>query len=286
MNMFRGQMVLEQVFPFPQVLDGDGADSLMMLVEATEKFFTEVNNPGKNDEMADFDPKVIASLKEMGAFGLQVPTKYGGLGLSNTQYTRLVEVVGANDLSVATMMGAHQSIGFKGILLYGTPEQKQKYLPNLATGKHIAAFCLTEPSSGSDAGSIRSRAVLSPDGKYYILNGTKLWISNGGIADVFTVFAKTPVKSSDGVTKEKISAFFVERAFGGVTSGPAESKMGIKASNTAEVYFDNVKVPVDCLIGKEGDGFKVAMNILNNGRFGIAAAMSGTMKFCIKKAVQ
>uniref|UniRef100_A0A5S6Q3M2 Very long-chain specific acyl-CoA dehydrogenase, mitochondrial n=1 Tax=Trichuris muris TaxID=70415 RepID=A0A5S6Q3M2_TRIMR len=285
MNMFRGQVEVEQVFPFPQVLDGEGVDTLMMLVEATEKFFTEVNNAAKNDEMADFDPKVVASLKELGAFGLQVPTQYGGLGLTNTQCTRLVEIVGANDLAVATMMGAHQSIGFKGILLYGTPEQKQKYLPDLASGKRIAAFCLTEPASGSDASSIRSRAELSPDGKHYILNGSKLWISNGGIADVFTVFAKTPVKSSDGTKKEKISAFFVERSFGGVTSGPPEGKMGIKASNTAEVYFDNVKVPVDCLIGKEGEGFKVAMNILNNGRFGIAAAMSGTMKYCIKKAI-
>ncbi|CDW60312.1 very long chain specific acyl coenzyme A dehydrog enase [Trichuris trichiura] len=268
MNMFRGQMVLEQIFPFPQHfrLRNDG-----MLP------FKEVNNPGKNDEMADFDPKVISSLKEMGAFGLQVPTKYGGLGLSNTQYTRLVEVVGANDLSVATMMGAHQSIGFKGILLYGTPEQKQKYLPNLATGKHIAAFCLTEPSSGSDAGSCSAftrREILHFKRGHCV-----------AMLHFYQTCLQTPVKSSDGVTKEKISAFFVERAFGGVTSGPAESKMGIKASNTTEVYFDNVKVPVDCLIGKEGEGFKVAMNILNNGRFGIAAAMSGTMKFCIKKAI-
>lgn len=126
---------------------------------------------------------------------------------------------------------------------------------------------LTEPSSGSDAGSIKTRAVLSPDGKHYILNGNKLWISNGGFAEIFTVFAQTPVKNEKtGVTKDKVTAFIVERAFGGVTNGPPEKKMGIKASNTAEVHFEDTKIPVANVLGGEGGGFKVAMNILNNGR--------------------
>ncbi|VDO90949.1 unnamed protein product [Haemonchus placei] len=177
------------------------------------------------------------------------------------------------------------SIGYKGILLFGTDEQKDKYLPDLAAGRKFAAFCLTEPSSGSDANSIKTRAEKSPDGKHYILNGGKIWISNGGFADVFTVFAQTPVKMPDGSTKDKVSAFIVERAFGGVTSGPQEKKMGIKGSNTAEVHFDNVKVPVENLLGVEGEGFKVAMNILNNGRFGIPASCTGSMKYCIQKTV-
>ncbi|CAB3979572.1 very long-chain specific acyl- dehydrogenase, mitochondrial-like [Paramuricea clavata] len=214
-----------------------------------------------------------------------VPEDYGGLGLSNTSYSRLVEVVGSHDLGVGITLGAHQSIGFKGILLVGNEEQKKKYLPKLASGETIAAFCLTEPTSGSDAASIRSQAVLSEDGKYWTLNGGKLWISNGGIADLFTVFAKTPIKDEKtGEIKEKITSFIVERSFQGVTSGPPEKKMGIKASNTAEVHFDEVKVPAENVLGEIGEGFKVAMHILNNGRFGMAAALSGTMKALIANA--
>lgn len=193
--------------------------------------------------------------------------------------------MGSKDLAIGIVLGAHQSIGYKGIVLFGTEEQKEKYLPDLAAGKKLAAFALTEPSSGSDASSIQCRAVLSPDGSHYILNGSKCWISNGGTADLFTVFARTHVKTDSGEVKDKVSAFIVERAFGGVTNGPPEKKMGIKASNTAEVFFDNVKVPASNLIGKEGDGFKVAMNILNSGRFGMGAALTGSMKTCIETAV-
>merc|ERR1712079_131789 len=157
--------------------------------------------------------------------------------------------------------------------------------PKLASGEQFAAFALTEPSSGSDANSIKTRAELSPDGKHYILNGSKIWISNGGIAEVFTVFAKTPVVDpKSGETVEKVSAFIVERAFGGVSHGPPEKKMGIKCSNTAEVYFENTPVPVENVIGEPGEGFKVAMQILNNGRFGMGAALSGTMRTVIQKA--
>lgn len=146
---------------------------------------------------------------------------------------------------------------FQGILLFGTPEQKAKYLPRISNGQY-AAFCLTEPSSGSDAASIRSRAVKSADGSHYVLNGSKIWISNGGIAEVLTVFAQTPVTNpKTGETKDKVSAFIVERGFGGVTSGPPEKKMGIKCSNTAAIFFEDVKIPAENLIGKEGEGFKV-----------------------------
>ncbi|KAL1232817.1 hypothetical protein TSPI_10688 [Trichinella spiralis] len=286
MNIFRGQIQVEQMFPFPQVLNDESRATLDLLVEPTEKFFREVNDADRNDTLATIEQSQFDQLRELGAFGLQVPTELGGLGLSNTEYARLVEIVGAHDLGVAIMLGAHQSIGFKAILLYGNENQKRTYLPDLASGKKIAAFCLTEPSSGSDANSIKSYAAKSSDGKHYVLNGNKIWISNGGFADVFTVFAKTSVQANDGTVKDKVSAFIVERDFQGVTSGPPESKMGIKASNTAEVHFSDVKVPVQNLIGREGEGFKIAMNVLNNGRFGMAAAMSGTMKYCIGKAVE
>lgn len=157
----------------------------------------------------------------------------------------------------------------------------------VSTGRKYAAFCLTEPSSGSDAGSIRSRAVKSECGKYYILNGSKIWISNGGIAEIMTVFAQTEITDpKTGKTRDKVTAFIVERGFGGVTSGPPESKMGIKCSNTAEVYYDNVKIPIENVIGGEGNGFKVAMNILNNGRFGMSGTLSGTMTRCIRSATE
>lgn len=286
MNIFRGQIETKQLFPYPNVLNTEQRDTLEMLVDPVNKFFEEVNNPAKNDLDEKVEETSLKGLWELGAFALQVPQDLGGLGLTNTQYARLVEIVGAHDLGVGITLGAHQSIGFKGILLFGNPEQKKKYLPRVSSGE-FAAFCLTEPSSGSDAGSIKTRAVLSPDGKHYILNGSKIWISNGGLAEIMTVFAQTPVNDpKTGKIVDKVTAFIVERSFGGVTNGPPEKKMGIKCSNTAEVYYEDVKVPIENVLGGVGNGFKVAMNILNNGRFGMAAALSGTMKACTKKAVE
>lgn len=154
MNIFRGQVEARQVFPYPNALNEEQRETLQMLVDPTAKFFAEVNNPAKNEELEKVEENTLAGLWDLGAFALQVPQELGGLGLTNTQYARLVEIVGANDLGVGITLGAHQSIGFKGILLYGTPEQKQKYLPKVSSGTW-AAFCLTEPSSGSDAGSIK-----------------------------------------------------------------------------------------------------------------------------------
>ncbi|XP_038207818.1 very long-chain specific acyl-CoA dehydrogenase, mitochondrial [Zerene cesonia] len=284
LNLFRGQLEPAQVFPFPEPLTDEQKQTLAELVPPVEKFFQEVNDPAKNDADAQIEEGTLAGLWELGAFGLQVPTELGGLGLSNTQYARLVEVVGAHDLGVGITLGAHQSIGFKGILLFGSEEQRAHYLPRV-TGGEYAAFCLTEPSSGSDAGSIKTRAVLSPDGKHYILNGSKIWISNGGIAEIMTVFAQTPIEK-DGKTVDKVTAFIVERSFGGVSSGPPENKMGIRCSNTTEVYYEDVRVPVANVLGGVGNGFKVAMNILNNGRFGMAAALAGTQRAALRQAAE
>ncbi|XP_040190235.1 very long-chain specific acyl-CoA dehydrogenase, mitochondrial [Rana temporaria] len=284
-GMFNGLIHAEQVFPFPSVLSEEQSQFLGELVAPVSRFFQEVNDPARNDDLQMVEEKTMEGLKELGAFGLQVPVDLGGMGLNNTQYARLVEVVGLHDLGVGITLGAHQSIGFKGILLYGTEEQKKKYLPRLASGETIAAFCLTEPSSGSDAASIRTTAKKSSCGSFYTLTGGKLWISNGGIADLFTVFAKTQIHDpSSGETKEKITAFIVERGEG-VSHGPPDKKLGIRASNTAALHFDEVRVPAENVLGGEGNGFKVAMNILNNGRFGMAAALSGTMKGMIQRAV-
>ncbi|XP_065355120.1 very long-chain specific acyl-CoA dehydrogenase, mitochondrial-like [Calliphora vicina] len=285
-NIFRGNLVSTQVFPYPDVMSQDDKELISSLIDPMETFFAEVNNAAKNDENSKIDDHTLDQLWELGAFSMQVPNEFGGLGLNNTQYGRLCQIVGANDLGLGITIGAHQSIGFKGILLYGTPAQKAKYLPQVSTGKVYAAFALTEPSAGSDAGSIKCKAVKSSDGKHYILNGSKIWISNGGIADIMTVFAQTEITDEvTGEKKDKVTAFIVERGFGGVTNGAPEKKMGIKCSNTAEVYFEDVKIPIENVLGQEGEGFKVAMNILNNGRFGMGATLAGTMQYCIEKAV-
>merc|ERR1719330_1395555 len=284
-NVFRGMIEPTQVFPFPVALDEEQRENLEMLVPIAERVMEEQNDPLLNDQMESVPEDTINALRELGAFGLQVPVELDGVGLTNTQYARLTEVVGGNDLGVGIFIGAHQSIGFKGILLCGTDEQKAQYLPKLATGEQFAAFALTEPASGSDTGSIKTKAELNKEGTHWILNGGKIWISNGGIAEVFTVFAKTPITDeATGTTTDKVTAFIVERSFGGVTHGAPEKKMGIKCSNTAEVYFENTPIPTENVLGGVGNGFKVAMAILNNGRFGMGAALSGTMRSVITKA--
>ncbi|XP_032081750.1 very long-chain specific acyl-CoA dehydrogenase, mitochondrial-like isoform X2 [Thamnophis elegans] len=285
-NLFNGQLAPKNLLPFPTALSPEQAQVLQAMVDPCARFFQEVNDAAANEELGSIEEETVAGLKSMGCFGLQVPEELGGIGLTNTQYARMVEVVGMHDLGVGITLGAHQSIGFKGILLFGNKSQKEKYLPRLASGEACAAFCLTEPSSGSDAASIQTVAELSPCGGFYTLNGSKIWISNGGTAEVFTVFAKTRIKNvTTGEETDRISAFIVERAFGGVSSGPAEQKMGIRCSNTAEVHFEDVKVPAENLLGGLGRGFQVAMHILNNGRFGMASALAGTMRGVLLKAV-
>ncbi|CAG2117950.1 unnamed protein product [Medioppia subpectinata] len=281
MNLFCGEGKVIQQFPYPQVLDAEEIQMVEMVTEPMTKSW-KPEDALRFEENHAYDEKLWTMLKEMGSFGIQVPPEYGGIGFNNTQYGRLGEIMGRYDLSLGVALGAHQSIGFKGILLYGTDAQKKKWLPDLAAGKKIACFCLTEPSAGSDASGIQTKAVLSADGKHFVMNGSKIWISNGGIADIFTVFAKTP--AADG-GKDKVTAFVVERGTG-LTSGPPNKKMGIMASNTTEVFFDNVMIPVENVLGQVGGGFKVAMNILNNGRFGMAGALAGSMRTCIEKATE
>lgn len=286
MNMFSGVVRTEQIFPYPQVLTEDQHEVLEMLKGPTEKLYKKAD-PLKYDLQEEIDEGFLNQIKELGGFGMLIPLEYGGVGLCNTQYARLGEITGSSDLSISvSTQGVHQSIGYKGLLLYGNDEQKRKYLPDLAAGKKIAAYCLTEPGTGSDANSIKTRAEISSDNGHYILNGSKIWISNGGTADIFTVFAKTRLQNSKGENIDRITAFIVERSFDGVASGPPDKKMGIKASNTAEVYFENVRVPVENILGDVGDGFKIGMNILNTGRFGISSALTGSMRSSIAKAVK
>uniref|UniRef100_G3R2D4 Complex I assembly factor ACAD9, mitochondrial n=1 Tax=Gorilla gorilla gorilla TaxID=9595 RepID=G3R2D4_GORGO len=283
-ELFLGKIKKKEVFPFPEVSQ-DELNEINQFLGPVEKFFTEEVDSRKIDQEGKIPDETLEKLKSLGLFGLQVPEEYGGLGFSNTMYSRLGEII-SMDGSITVTLAAHQAIGLKGIILAGTEEQKAKYLPKLASGEHIAAFCLTEPASGSDAASIRSRATLSEDKKHYILNGSKVWITNGGLANIFTVFAKTEVVDSDGSVKDKITAFIVERDFGGVTNGKPEDKLGIRGSNTCEVHFENTKIPVENILGEVGDGFKVAMNILNSGRFSMGSVVAGLLKRLIEMTAE
>lgn len=278
-DLFLGQVNKDEVFPYPEIRNEE-LEEMTQFLAPVEKFYSEEVDSTRIDREEGIPPETMNGLKELGLFGIMVPEEYGGLGLSNTMYARLAEII-ALDGSIAVMLAAHQAIGLKGILIAGTEAQKQKYLPKLASGEHVAAFCLTEPGSGSDVASLTTRATLSEDGKHYLLNGSKIWISNGGLADIMTVFAKTEVVV-DGNKKQKITAFIVERAFGGISSGKPEDKLGIRGSNTCEVSFDNVPVPVENVIGEVGGGFKIAMNILNSGRFSMGSSATGVIKKLIR----
>lgn len=276
-HLFFGEVEDDEVFPYPDGLSDEERETLALLLEPLDRFLRERIEDGDVDHDSLLEPALIDELKEMGLFGLQIAEEHGGLGLSNTGYARLFERISATDASIAVTLGAHNSIGLKGILIFGTDAQKEQYLPDLSGGDKVAAFCLTEPSSGSDAASIRTRAKLSEDGEHWILDGSKMWITNGGFADLFTVFAQTQIEV-DGEMKDRITAFIVERDFGGVESGPEEHKLGIKGSSTTTIHFDGCKVPKQNVLGEVGGGFKVAMTILNNGRFGLAAGCVGGAK--------
>lgn len=215
---------------------------------------------------------------ELGLLGISVPEEFGGFGKDFTTSMLATEVLGAGH-SFAVAISAHTGIGTLPILYYGNAEQKAKYIPKLASAEWKAAYCLTEPSAGSDANSGKTNAKLSADGKHYILNGQKMWITNGGFADIFTVFAKID-------NDENLSAFIVEKTFGGISLNPEEHKMGIKGSSTRQVFFNDCKVPVENLLSDRQNGFKIAVNILNLGRIKLAGAALGGAKETTSRSVQ
>lgn len=231
---------------------------------------------------AEKDRELIISLleksAELGLCGLSIDEEYGGMDLDFNTGLLFGEAI-ALGFSFATTIGAQTSIGSLPIVFYGTPEQKKKYLPGIASAQLKASYCLTEPTAGSDANSGKTRAVLSDDGTYYTLNGQKMWITNGGFADIFIVFAKI---NDD----EKLSAFIVEKAFGGIELGKEEKKLGIKGSSTVQVFFNDCKVPAENLLSERGAGFKIALNILNTGRIKLSAGSIGGCKFALGRSVQ
>jgi alkylation response protein AidB-like acyl-CoA dehydrogenase len=222
-------------------------------------------------------PKLLAKAGELGLLAISIPEEYDGFGQSFITAMRANESLGAG-YSFTVAYSAHVGIGTMPIVYYGNEEQKRKYLPKLATGEWIAAYCLTEPNAGSDANSGRTKATLSDDGRHYILNGQKMWITNGGFADVLTVFAKI---DNDRV----LSAFIIESNTPGISMNPEENKMGIKGSSTRQIFFNDVKVPVENLLGNRGEGFRIALNILQMGRIKLGGIVLGAAKRAINQSV-
>ncbi|MEL6388916.1 MAG: acyl-CoA dehydrogenase family protein, partial [Bacteroidota bacterium] len=217
----------------------------------------------------DLNRDLLKGLGDLGLLGTHMPEAYGGMEMDTNTNLIVTEELGYTG-AFSTTYGAHTGIGMLPILYFGTEEQKQKYLPGLISGDKVACYCLTEPGSGSDALAAKSTAVLSEDGNHYILNGQKMWISNAGFADVFIVFAKI-----DGTA---FTGFILEKGMEGLTLGAEEKKLGIKGSSTRQVFFENVKVPVENLLGQEGKGHHIAFNVLNTGRYKIGPAALGGAK--------
>jgi len=251
------------------------------MIAQSFKEFTDTQVLPQMEQLEKHDRELLTKMfkdaGELGLLGVSIPEEYGGFGQNFVTSMLAVEEMGKG-FSFAVAYSAHTGIGTLPILYYGTDEQKEKYIPKLASGEFIGAYCLTEADAGSDANSGKTKAKLSDDGKHYILNGVKIWITNGGVADLLIVFAKID-------DDKNLSAFIVESAYKGVTLGADEEKIGIKGSSTVQVYLDDVKVPVENLLGERNGGFKIALNILNLGRIKLAGATTGAGKGTITNAV-
>jgi len=232
------------------------------------------------DESGEFPMETIKKMGEMGFMGIEMPEEYGGAGMDTLAYVLALEEICKADASHGVIMSVNNSLYCHGLLKFGTEEQKRKFITPIATGKSIGAYSLTEPQSGSDAGTMKSRAV--PDGDHYILNGRKSWVTSGPVAEYFVVFMMTdPEKKQKGV-----SAFLVEGNTPGLTRGKKEPKLGIRASATSELIFEDCRVPKENLLGKEGEGFKIAMTVLDTGRIGIGTQALGIAEAAYEAARQ
>jgi alkylation response protein AidB-like acyl-CoA dehydrogenase len=280
-----GAFLLRNTKPSSVFIAEEFSDEQKMVFDLVKDFMLrEVHGMGL-DKVATLDAEknrdtvldIFRKASESGLCGVSIDEQYGGMGLDFNTGLLYTEALSLG-FSFATTIGCQTSIGSLPIVWYGTEAQKSQYLPGIATGELACSYCLTEPTSGSDANSAKTKAVLNAEKTHYLLNGQKMWITNGGFADVFIVFAKID-------TDDKLSAFIVEKKFGGIELGKEEKKMGIKASSTVQVFFNNCPIPVENLLGERGKGFNMALNILNSGRIKIAAGGVGGMKFGLEKAV-
>ena len=282
MNMKGGAFIYEKTSIKDVFVSEDFNEEQLMIKEMIIDFVQQEVEPNleKLDSMTDKSlmPSVLKKSGELGMMGVNISEELGGMDLDMVT-TLIFGETTAHGHAFATAIGAHTSIGSLPIVYYGTDEQKSKYLPGLASGELMASYCLTEPDAGSDANSGKTKALLNESGTHYVINGQKMWITNGGFADIFIVFAKID-------DDKNLSAFIVEKAFGGITLGEEEKKMGIKGSSTIQVFFNDCEVPKENLLGVRQGGFKIALNILNSGRIKIGASAVGGSKVAIGKSVQ
>ncbi len=276
-NLYLGHLDIDV---FRSLSDSKTDDRTIELIERFHEISQKFSSSDL-EKMGKVPKELLAELKTHGFFGLDIPEAYGGLGLSLPQYLRIVEKMATQNLDLGFTALAHLSIGTKGIKLFGSEEQKRKYLGRAASGNMIFSYALTEPRIGSDAKNIETTAVLDNSGEYYILNGQKTYITNANYAGGLTVFAQLDPQHP-GV----LGAFIVETAWDGIHIGREMPKMGLKASSTAAIKFSNVRVPKENLLGQPGDGFKIAMTILNFGRLALGAASAGVMKLSLKDMVK
>ncbi len=269
-SLFLGEIHEEMVFPWPEP-KAEEQDRIRGLIKAAHDIAGSLDHR-KIEEERWIGDDVIRKLGDAGLCGLYVPEEYGGQGLSQTGYARVFETFAQIDSTLSIIMGVHQSIGFKGIVMFGTDEQKERFLPDLATGRKLAGFALTEPNAGSDAYGIESRAVLQPDGSW-VLNGEKRYIGNGSKGEVFTTFARCEI---DG--KDRHIALILEKGMKGFEVGERFDTMGLRANDLRRLHFKDVKVPAENVLGEPGDGFRIAMEILNNGRIGLGTGSVGGAK--------
>jgi acyl-CoA dehydrogenase family protein 9 len=278
-SLFLGEIHDDLVFPFPEP-DPEERPKVRALTQSLREFAAEAIDPRKIEEERWLGDDVIRGLGERGLTGLYVPEAYGGQGLSQTGYCRVSEVFGQIDATLSVVMGVHQSIGMKGIVLFGSDEQKERFLPDLASGHKLAGFALTEPEAGSDAYNLRSRATLQPDGSW-TLNGEKRYIGNGAKGSVFVTFARTEVNG-----KDRHTAFILEKGMEGFEVGERYDTMGLRGNDLRRLYYKDVRVPPENVLGEPGDGFRIAMQILNNGRLSLGTGSVGAGKWLLDKVIE
>ena len=269
-SLFLGEIHEQLVFPYPK--PDPGEQERIRGINSALRGFAEGYDARQVEEERWVPDEKLAELGEIGALGLYVDEKYGGQGLSQTGYARVFETISTIDGTLAIVLGVHQSIGYKGIALFGTDEQKERWLPDLAAGRKLAAFALTEPKAGSDAYNVESRAVLQPDGSW-VLNGEKRYIGNGSRADVLTTFARAEVGGED-----RHIAVIVEKGMDGFEVGERYDTMGLRGNDLRRLYFKDVRIPPENVLGEPGNGFRIAMEILNNGRIGLGTGSVGAAK--------
>jgi alkylation response protein AidB-like acyl-CoA dehydrogenase len=281
-GLFFGRFQAAMLFPYPQ-LDRDRQEEADRVVAEVRRYCDEHIDAAAIDRNAAIPDEVVAGLSRIGVLGMTAPKECGGHAFSQLANCRIMEVIGGHCASTAVFVNAHHSIGIRALMLFGTEEQKRRWLPPLASGEQIAAFALTEPEAGSDASNVQTTATPTPDGKSYVLNGTKRWITNGGIASVLTVIARTP--GVGGSKKKEITAFLVTPDMPGFkVLEKRMEKVGIRGTATGRLAFENVVVPKENVLGQVGKGLRIALTVLDFGRTTFGASCTGAAKVCLAAA--